>query len=36
VIAPGTALMTLVPQGETLRAEVWMTNQDVGFLRPGR
>ena len=36
VVSPGTILMTLVPQGERLRAEVWVSNQDVGFVRPGQ
>jgi HlyD family secretion protein len=36
VAAPGTILMTLVPRGETLVAEVWIGNQDVGFVRPGQ
>lgn len=36
VVSPGTILMTLVPQGETLRAEVWVSNQDVGFVRSGQ
>lgn len=36
VAAPGTILMTLVPRGETLIAEVWIGNQDVGFVRPGQ
>jgi HlyD family secretion protein len=34
VAAPGTILMTLVPRDETLRAEVWISNDDVGFIRP--
>jgi HlyD family secretion protein len=34
VAAPGTILMTLVPKDETLRAEVWISNDDVGFVRP--
>jgi hemolysin D len=34
VAAPGTILMTLVPKDETLRAEVWVSNDDVGFVRP--
>ncbi len=34
VAAPGTILMTLVPKNETLRAEVWVANDDVGFVRP--
>jgi len=36
VAAPGTILMTLVPRDETLIAEVWVGNQDVGFVRPGQ
>ena len=36
VAAPGTILMTLVPQGDTLVAEVWVGNQDVGFVREGQ
>jgi HlyD family secretion protein len=36
VAAPGTILMTLVPQGDTLIAEGWVGNQDVGFVRPGQ
>jgi len=35
VISPGTILMTLVPNGEILRAEVWVSNQDVGFIHIG-
>lgn len=35
VISPGTILMTLVPSGETLRAEVWVGNEDVGFIHTG-
>jgi len=34
VTAPGTILMTLVPRDEKLVAEVWVGNQDVGFVRP--
>ena len=34
VVAPGTILMTLVPAEELLRAEVWVSNDDVGFVRP--
>jgi HlyD family secretion protein len=34
VVAPGTILMTLVPQNEALHAEVWVANADVGFVRP--
>jgi HlyD family secretion protein len=36
VAAPGTILMTLVPEGDRLIAEVWLSNQDVGFVRPGQ
>ena len=36
VVSSGTILMTLVPKGETLRAEVWVSNQDIGFVRPGQ
>lgn len=36
VVSPGTILMTLVPQGERLRAEVYVTNQDIGFVRSGQ
>ena len=35
VAAPGTILMTLVPLGEPLVAEVWVSNDDVGFVRSG-
>ena len=36
VTSPGTILMTLVPQNEDMLAEVWVSNQDVGFVRPGQ
>ena len=36
VVAPGTILMTLVPAGERLRAEVWLANDDVGFVHAGQ
>ena len=38
VVAPGTILMTLVPEGEgeTLRAEVWVGNDDAGFVHSGQ
>jgi HlyD family secretion protein len=32
VVAPGTILMTIVPDGEKLRAEVWVSNDDIGFV----
>lgn len=34
VVAPGTILLTLVPQNEPLQAEVWVSNIDAGFVRP--
>ena len=36
VVQPGTVLMTLVPRGETLKAEVWISNQDIGFVHEGQ
>lgn len=36
VVQPGTVLLTLVPQEETLRAEVWVSNKDIGFVRQGQ
>lgn len=36
VVAPGTILLTLVPQDEPLQAEVWISNLDVGFVQPGQ
>lgn len=36
VVQPGTVLLTLVPKDEALRAEVWVTNEDIGFVRPGQ
>ncbi len=36
VLAPGTVLMTLVPEGEALVAEVWLANQDAGFVSSGQ
>ena len=33
VVAPGTILLTLVPQDEPLVAEVWVNNADAGFVR---
>ena len=36
VISPGTILMTLVPKDEILRAEVWVSNEDVGFIHQGQ
>jgi HlyD family secretion protein len=36
VAAPGTILMTIVPEGDRLVAEVWVSNQDVGFVHTGQ
>jgi HlyD family secretion protein len=36
VLSPGTVLMTLVPEGEALMAEVWLANQDAGFVTGGQ
>jgi len=33
VTAPGTVLATLVPADDALKAEVWVRNDDVGFIR---
>jgi len=36
VVQPGTVLASLVPQDERLKAEVWVSNEDIGFVRPGQ
>lgn len=36
VVQPGTVLLTLVPREDTLRAEVWVSNEDIGFVRRGQ
>jgi len=36
VTSPGTILMTLVPIDEHLRAEVWVKNDDIGFIHPSQ
>jgi len=36
VVSPGTVLMTLVPNDEELQAEVWVKNEDAGFVRPSQ
>lgn len=33
VVQQGTVLLTLVPKGDILRAEVWVSNEDIGFVR---
>jgi hemolysin D len=36
VVQPGTVLLTLVPTEDVLRAEVWVLNEDIGFVKPGQ
>ncbi|MFH1603017.1 MAG: HlyD family type I secretion periplasmic adaptor subunit [Pseudomonadota bacterium] len=36
VVAPGTVVMTLVPDGGGLQAEVWVTHLDAGLVEPGQ
>ena len=36
VVAAGTVLMTVVPASERLQAEVWVANQDIGFVEAGQ
>lgn len=36
VVQPGTVLASLVPLQEKLKAEVWVSNEDIGFVRPGQ
>ena len=36
VVRPGMVLLTLVPKGETLLAEVQVKNEDVGFVQVGQ
>lgn len=36
VVSPGTVLMTLVPEAGRLRAEVWISNRDIGFISVGQ
>lgn len=36
VVSPGTVLASLVPREEKLKAEVWVSNEDIGFVRAGQ
>jgi hemolysin D len=36
VVQPGTVLATLVPREERLKVEAWVSNEDIGFVRPGQ
>src|SRR5690606_38646296 len=36
VVSPGTILMTLVPHNDPVKAEVWITNEDAGFVEPSQ
>jgi hemolysin D len=32
VVSPGTILLTLVPRKDPVKAEVWVTNEDAGWI----
>lgn len=36
VVSPGAVLMSLVPNDEVLRAEIWVRNEDAGFVHQGQ
>ncbi len=36
VVQPGTVLASLVPLDGTLKVEVWVSNEDIGFVRAGQ
>lgn len=36
VVQPGTVLASLIPSDDRLKAEVWVSNEDIGFVRPGQ
>lgn len=36
VVQPGTVMASLVPKEERLKAEVWISNEDIGFIRSGQ
>ena len=36
VVQPGTVVMTLVPTGEKLYADVYIKNEDIGFVEAGQ
>jgi hemolysin D len=36
VVSPGTILMTVVPQNEQVKAEVWVADVDAGLVRVGQ
>jgi HlyD family secretion protein len=36
VVSAGTVLASLVPREARLKAEVWVSNRDIGFVRPGQ
>ncbi|WP_240310977.1 HlyD family efflux transporter periplasmic adaptor subunit [Altererythrobacter sp. ZODW24] len=35
-VSPGTALMTIVPEGASLRAELLVSSNAIGFIQPGQ
>lgn len=36
VVSPGTILMSLVPHDDPVKAEVWVTNEDAGWVEVGQ
>jgi len=36
VVQPGTVLASLIPTGSRIVAEVWVSNEDIGFIRAGQ
>lgn len=36
VVSPGAVLMSLVPKSEPLHAEIWISNEDSGFVHAGQ
>lgn len=36
VVQPGTVLASMVPLDERLKVEIWVSNEDIGFVRPGQ
>lgn len=36
VVTTGQSLMTIVPEGAPLQVEIFISNKDIGFIRPGQ
>lgn len=36
VVQPGTVLGSLIPKDSALQAEIWISNEDIGFIYPGQ